>query len=41
MAAMNNSGCLNGGGQIKPERREDMLHIAKDLMVLSIARSDV
>lgn len=28
-----NSGCLNGGGQIRPEKREDMLHIATDLLV--------
>lgn len=28
------SGCLNGGGQIKPEKREDMMLIAGKLKAL-------
>ena len=28
------SGCLNGGGQIKPEKREDMMLIAEKLKAL-------
>lgn len=27
------SGCLNGGGQIRPEKREDVLKIASELGV--------
>ena len=27
------SGCLNGGGQIRPEKKEDMMKIANQLLV--------
>lgn len=30
------SGCLNGGGQIKPEKREDMMLIAEKLKALYV-----
>lgn len=33
IGVINSSGCLNGGGQIRPEKKEDMMTIADKLSV--------